>query len=143
MVPARVTLVTLGGRDMPLLRQFYGNLGWQQTEQSSDEYAVFRTAGVILSIFPLAELAKDAGLPLPEPTDAFRGVTLAINVDQPDGVDAAMAVAERAGARILRRPGDAFWGGRTAYFADPEFNVWEVAWNPTAVFDERGAMLSF
>jgi hypothetical protein len=30
-----------------------------------------------------------------------------------------------------------------AYFADPEHNLWEVAWNPTALFDERGAMLTF
>ncbi|MBP1156451.1 MULTISPECIES: helix-turn-helix transcriptional regulator [unclassified Paenibacillus] len=37
----------------------------------------------------------------------------------------------------------AFWGGRIAYFSDPENNLWEVAWNPTAIFDERGAMISF
>jgi len=30
-----------------------------------------------------------------------------------------------------------------SYFADPENNYWEVAWNPNSVFDERGAMLSF
>jgi uncharacterized glyoxalase superfamily protein PhnB len=38
---------------------------------------------------------------------------------------------------------NAFWGGRTAYFSDPEHNLWEVAWNPSAVFDERGGMISF
>lgn len=143
MIPPRISLVTLGARDMAQLRSFYRGLGWQETESSSDGYAVFKTAGVILSLFPLAELAKDAGLPLPEPSDSFRGITLATNVDKPAEVDQAIAAAEAAGARILRRPSDAFWGGRTAYFMDPEQNVWEVAWNPTAVFDERGAMLSF
>lgn len=143
MVPQRITLVTLGARDMSALRRFYQNLGWKQTEQSSDAYAVFQTAGVLLSLFPLAELAKDAGVPLSEPGDSFRGITLAINVDRPADVDAAIEAVEAAGARILRRPSDAFWGGRTAYFADPENNLWEVAWNPTAVFDERGAMISF
>jgi hypothetical protein len=44
---------------------------------------------------------------------------------------------------VLREASDAFWGGRTAYFCDPERNLWEVAWNPTAVFDERGAMIRF
>jgi catechol 2,3-dioxygenase-like lactoylglutathione lyase family enzyme len=143
MVPQRVTLVTIGAREMGRLRRFYAGLAWEQTPQSSDEYAVFRTAGVLLSLFPIERLAEDAGVPLVEPTSGFRGVTLAVNVDQPGDVDAAIAVAEAAGARVLRRPSDAFWGGRTAYFCDPEQNLWEVAWNPTAVFDERGAMISF
>lgn len=142
MVPQRISLVTLGARNMPSLRRFYADLGWKQTVKSSDDYAVFQTAGVILSLFPLAELAKDAGVPVPAVSDSFRGITLAINVDKPADVDAAIAVAEAAGARIVRRPSDAFWGGRTSYFADPENNLWEVAWNPSSVFDERGAMLS-
>lgn len=125
------------------MRKFYADLGWVQTAFSSDQYAVFQTAGVLLSLFPLGELAADAGVELVEPTAGFRGVTLAINVDRPEQVDAVMQVAETAGARVLRAPGDAFWGGRTAYFCDPELNLWEVAWNPTALFDERGAMLSF
>lgn len=143
MVPARVTLVTIGARDMFQLRRFYADLGWSQTEFSSDEYAVFKTAGVLLSLFPLAKLAEDAGVELVEPTVGFRGITLAINVERPEQVDAVIASVEAAGARVLRAPSDAFWGGRTAYFCDPEMNLWEVAWNPTAVFDERGAMLSF
>jgi uncharacterized glyoxalase superfamily protein PhnB len=53
-------------------------------------------------------------------------------------VDAAIALARRAGARVTREPEDAFWGGRTAYFADPEGNLWEVAWNPGFPLDERG-----
>lgn len=143
MVPARVSLVTIGAQEMGRLRRFYADLGWSQTEFSSDEYAVFQTAGVLLSLFPLEKLAEDAGVELVEPTSGFRGITLAINVEKPEQVDAVMAAAEGAGARVLRAPSDAFWGGRTAYFCDPEMNLWEVAWNPTAVFDERGAMLSF
>jgi hypothetical protein len=33
-------------------------------------------------------------------------------------------------------------GGRTAYFADPENNLWKIAWDPDSTFDEHGAMLS-
>lgn len=36
---------------------------------------------------------------------------------------------------------DAFWGGRSGAFLDPENNFWEVAYNPNSVFDERGAMI--
>jgi catechol 2,3-dioxygenase-like lactoylglutathione lyase family enzyme len=153
MVPQRVSLITLGARSVPALRAFYRKLGWTEPEMSSDSYAVFQTAGVLLSIFPYEELVKDMGgcsslsLPHSEPGSgpgiAFRGITLAINVDKPEHVDAAAEAVRQAGAAILREPSDAFWGGRTAYFADPEYNVWEIAWNPTAVFDERGAMVSF
>lgn len=149
MVPQRVSLITLGSHKVPALRAFYRKLGWVELEFSSDNYAVFQTSGVLLSIFPYEELVKDMAQPShsavsdPAGKPAFRGITLAINVDKPQQVDEAIEHIRSAGADILREPSDAFWGGRTAYFADPEYNVWEVAWNPTAVFDERGAMLSF
>lgn len=42
---------------------------------------------------------------------------------------------------LAKEPGDAVWGGRFAYFADPEDNLWEVAWNPYVTFDARGALV--
>lgn len=143
MVPQRVSLLTIGAYHLPSLRAFYQRLGWTETEISSDEYAVFKTAGVILSLFPIEKLAKDAGVEVPKQTNVFRGVTFAINVDAPEQVDSTIEQIRLAGASILREPSDAFWGGRIAYFADPENNYWEVAWNPDSVFDERGAMLTF
>ncbi|MDP4086604.1 MAG: VOC family protein [Bacillota bacterium] len=144
MIPQRVSLITIGAIDVARLRNFYKQLGWEETEASSDHYAVFKTAGVLLSLFPIEELAKDAGVEMPNTTEPFRtGITLAINVDTPEDVDTVIEEIRKAGAIILREPSDAFWGGRTAYFSDPENNLWEVAWNPTSVFDERGAMLSF
>ena len=70
-----------------------------------------------------------------------RGVTLAVNVEERGMVDGAMAAAVQAGATVLKEPEDADWGGRSAYFADPEGNVWEVAWMPGSSFDERGALI--
>lgn len=143
MVMQRVSLITIGAFNLPVLRSFYKRLGWEETEISSDHYAVFKTAGVLLSIFPIEELAKDAGVEINQDIQSFRGVTFAINVDKPEQVDVTVEEIRKAGGNILREPSDAFWGGRTAYFADPENNLWEVAWNPTAVFDERGAMITF
>ncbi|MDP4162317.1 MAG: VOC family protein [Bacillota bacterium] len=143
MVPQRVSLITIGAFNLPLLRKFYKSLGWEETEISSDNYSAFKTAGVILSIFPIEELAKDAGVTFNQSADTFRGVTFAINVDKPEQVDTTIGKIKELGGKILREPSDAFWGGRTAYFSDPENNLWEVAWNPTSVFDERGAMISF
>jgi uncharacterized protein len=143
MVPQRVSLITIGAYDLPVLRSFYQSLGWEETSISSNNYAVFKTAGVLLSLFPITELAKDANIEITHSTKAFRGVTFAINVDEPEQVDSVIEDVRKSRANIVREPSDAFWGGRTAYFADPENNLWEVAWNPTSVFDERGSMISF
>lgn len=143
MVPNRVSLITIGAINVQELRSFYKRIGWEETDISSDNYAVFKTAGVLLSLFPVEELAKEAQIEISKSTDFRAGVTLAINVDRKDEVDSTIDIIRNAGAKILREPSEAFWGGRIAYFADPENNLWEVAWNPTAIFDERGAMISF
>ncbi len=146
MIPAKITLVTVAANSVPMLRAFYQSLGWPETDVSSDKYAVFKTAGVLLSIFPIAEALHEAGLesvsPPSEPP-AFKGVTLSINVDSPEQVDAIMHQVQAKGGKVLNGPSDAVWGGRTGHFMDPENNLWEVAWNPTAVFNEYGAMTSF
>lgn len=143
MVPQRVSLLTIGAVQLPLLRRFYQQLGWEETDFSSDQYAVFKTAGVNLTLFPIEELEKDAGIKIQIPIEGYKGITFAINVDLVEQVDKVIESVRAVGGKILREPSDAFWGGRTAYFADPENNLWEVAWNPSSVFDERGAMLSF
>ena len=137
-VPARMTVVTIGAHDMPAMRSFYRGLGWPETASSSDEFASFRLSGAILALFPFEELAKDGRVPPGERTIRFRGVTLAINVESKNAVDATVEDVRRAGGRITKEPEDAPWGGRSAYFADPEGNLWEIAWAPGSSFDAEG-----
>jgi len=40
--------------------------------------------------------------------------------------------------KILKEPQKVFWGGYSSYFADPDGNGWEVAYNPFFPFDENG-----
>jgi uncharacterized glyoxalase superfamily protein PhnB len=47
----------------------------------------------------------------------------------------------RVGGRVLAKPVAREWGGRAGYFADPEDNVWELAWMPGATFDEWGGLI--
>lgn len=137
MIPARVTVVTLGAYDMPSMRSFYRGLGWTEKIGSSDGFASFRTESAILALFPYEELALDGRVAAPPRMAGFRGVTLAINVERPDLVDTTIDAARAAGAHITKEPEDAVWGGRSAYFADPEGHLWEVVWNPNA-FDAEG-----
>ena len=72
----------------------------------------------------------------------FRGVTLSINTYTKEQVDDIIEQVRLTEAKIVHELNDAFWGGRTAGFLDPEKNYWEVAYNPHSVFDEKGAMIS-
>lgn len=141
MMLQRVSLITIGAWDLPLLRSFYKQLGWTETDWSSDNYAVFKTAGGMLSIWSIEEMIKDIQLPRPEGPNYFRGITLSINTDNPEQVDDIIKSARTVGAKIIHEPTDAFWGGRSGGFLDPENNYWEVAYNPNSKFDERGTMI--
>ncbi len=138
--PARLSLVTIGAHDLSRLRRWYAALGWEEDPVSDDSIAFFRTGGAVLALYPFTALADDAWLEAPGDLPEFRGVTLAANVETRDGVDAAYEVAVAAGARVLKEPTDADWGGRSCYVADPEGNVWEIAWLPGARFAPNGAM---
>jgi hypothetical protein len=127
VVPARISLVTLGVEDVARSKRFYRALGWE-TAVDMDDFAVFRTAGSLLAVYPIGELARDVGDDVPGGHP--RRTTTAINVGSPEEVDQAVAEALAAGAGLLSAPEAAPWGGYTAIFADPDGHAWEVAHNP-------------
>jgi predicted lactoylglutathione lyase len=135
MVPACISLVTLGVADVARSRTFYRSLGWE-TAIDMDDFAVFRTAGSFLGLYPIAELTRDVGDALPSETS--RRTALAINVASSDEVDAAIAEALASGGALLAAPERAEWGGYSGYFADPDGHAWEVAHNPGWPLGEDG-----
>jgi catechol 2,3-dioxygenase-like lactoylglutathione lyase family enzyme len=138
-IPAR-SIVTLGTHEYQRMRGFYTGLGWSAPEQAED-FCMFDMGGAWLGLFPFDKLAEDAHVAPGEPSTAYRGVALALNVESPELVDSTIEALRAAGATITKEPEAAVWGGRTAYWADPEGNLWEVAWNPFVGFDERGALM--
>jgi uncharacterized glyoxalase superfamily protein PhnB len=55
-------------------------------------------------------------------------------------MDAVIAEAEKAGARIVRPGGKTFWGGYSGVFVDPDGHPWEVAHNPHWTIAEDGSV---
>lgn len=142
MIPARLSLVTLGARDLPRLRAFYEAMGWVPRPGSGDDFASFLLGGVLLALYPgellRGEAAPDLAPPVP---GSWNGITLALNVDDRAQVDEVFAGAVEAGARPVSPPVDREWGGRSGYIADPEENRWEIAWAPWTRFNEAGAVI--
>ena len=85
-------------------------------------------AGVRLALWPRASIAHDSGLPVT--ARSATELTLGNNVRSREEVDVVMAQAEKAGATIVKRAHETFWGGYAGYFQDPDGHLWEVVWNP-------------
>ncbi|MGA7858808.1 MAG: VOC family protein [Terracidiphilus sp.] len=124
----RISIVTLGVASLERSREFYERLGWQQSKASTDGIVFFQAAGMALALYPRAGLARDANLP--EFGQGFAGIAIAYNARSRHEVDAVLAEAQDAGAMLLKPAQEAFWGGYSGYFADPDNFPWEVAWNP-------------
>jgi catechol 2,3-dioxygenase-like lactoylglutathione lyase family enzyme len=131
----RLTLITLGVDDLDRAVRFYrdglglpteGIIG---TEFEYGAVAFFDLqSGLKLALWPRKSIAHDTGLSEQpaSPTD----FALAHNVSNKQEVDALMAQAVTAGAKIVKPADDTFYGGYAGYFQDPDGHLWEIAWNP-------------
>jgi hypothetical protein len=136
-VEQRISLVTLGVADVARAREFYEALGWRTGAAPDDDVVFFQSGGMILAVWGRDQLAEDSGV---EDAGGWGGVTLAHNVRSPEEVDAVLAEAERAGARIARAGGATFWGGYSGIFVDLDGHPWEVAHNPHWTLAEDGSV---
>lgn len=133
----RLSIVTLGVKDMTVSREFYEKgLGWQVSSSSNENVTFLRTQGAVISLFGREELAKDANVT--SQGSGFRDFTLAHNVRTKEEVAQVLEHAENAGGRIVKRAQDVFWGGHSGYFEDPDGFLWEVAWNPFFPLNDKG-----
>jgi catechol 2,3-dioxygenase-like lactoylglutathione lyase family enzyme len=138
-VPPRINLVTLGVADVARSTVFYVALGWRPSSGSQPEITFIQLGATVLGLFGHDDLADDAQLAR-APAPAFRGVSLAINLESAEAVDAAMAAARAAGASVVKEPQHVFWGGYSGYFADPDGHLWELAYNPHWTLGADGAV---
>lgn len=124
----RISLVTLGVRDLARARGFYEAMGWTEARQPDQEVVFFQAGGMV---FGLWTALGGHGAP---------GIELAHNVRSPHEVDALLAEAERAGGTIVRKATRMDWGGYSGAFADPDGYVWEVAHNPDWTIQADGSV---
>lgn len=136
----RVSLITLCVDDLDRAVRFYADGMGLETEGIVGREFAFGAvaffelqAGLKLALWPWESLAHDTGLPGGIPDGI--GFSLGHNVSSKNEVDAVMAQAAAAGARIVKPAQDTFWGGYAAYFEDMDRHLWEVAWNPQWVMD--------
>jgi uncharacterized protein len=139
-VEPRVDVITLAVEDLERALRFYrdglgfesrGVIGTQWTDQESGAngaIAVFKLeSGLLLSLYPRSDLAKDAAIPAgPARPGEF---SLGQLVQSRAEVDELIEKAEAAGAAVTT-PRDRPWGIYSGYFRDLDGHLWEIIWNP-------------
>ena len=66
---------------------------------------------------------------------------MAFNAKTKLEVDEVIRMAEKAGANIVKKPQEVFWGGYSGYFQDLDGHYWEVAWGPKFKFDDNDMLV--
>src|SRR5439155_2643471 len=124
----RLSLITLGVRDMAVSRAFYRRLGWVESSASNEHVAFFQIGGMALALYGWDALAEDARVAADG--TGFRAVTLALNARSREEADRFHADMVAAGAAAVKPMQDAVWGGYSGYVADPDGHLFEIAHNP-------------
>ena len=124
----RISVVTLGVADLEGAVRFYRDALGLSERRDKGDVVYFALDGAWLALHPRDALARYAGA---EPGgEGFDGVTLSCNVESRSAVDAAMARATAAGARVVNAAARQSWGGYAGWFADPDGHLWEIVFNP-------------
>jgi predicted lactoylglutathione lyase len=133
----RVSLITLGVADLARSRRFYEALGWNTEAGDDDDVVFFQAGDMVVALWDRARLAEDSAV---KDAGGWGGITLALNLRSPAEVDAVIAEARAAGARVGREPAETFWGGYSGVFLDPDGHPWEIAHNPRWTITEEGGI---
>jgi uncharacterized glyoxalase superfamily protein PhnB len=130
----RMTFLTLGVKDLNQSIDFYENkLGWKRSELSNESIIFYELGGIHLALYDREELAKDANVK--SSGDGFRSFTMAYNTRNEKEVDDLIENLRKQGVQIIKEPQKVFWGGYSSYIADPDGNLWEIAFNPFLKLD--------
>lgn len=121
---SEIEVITLFVEDLSATKTFYTEVFGLEVIYQDDESAVVRLNNLMIN---LLEVSEAHGLIAPA-TVAGAGTgaraLLTINVKDANAVAAEL---EQHGVKLINGPVDQPWGRRTAAFADPAGNVWEIA----------------
>jgi hypothetical protein len=133
----RVSLITLGARDLERARAFYERLGWTTGAAPQDDVVFFQAGCMVVALWARDRLAEDTVV---EDSGGWGGITLAYNTRSPAEVDALLDDVRAAGGRVVREGAATFWGGYSGVFLDTEGHAWEVAHNPHWTVNDDGSI---
>lgn len=135
----KLSIVTLGVENVAAASEFYEKFGLKRSEAASNDHISFFQLGAgVLALFGREALRDDSHAAAL--WSGQGGVTLAQCLPSEAEVNKTMALAEKAGATILKAADKTFWGGYSGHFADLDGHIWEIAYNPFLPLAEDGSV---
>lgn len=116
-----VFAITLFVDDLAAAREFYLRVFERPIVNEDPQSVAIRFENTIINLLADSE-APELIEPATVGTNARAMYTITV-----DDVDGTVAALQAKGVKFLNGPQDRPWGPRTAAFADPAGNVWELA----------------
>lgn len=136
----RLTILTLWVNDLEVSSHFYEHIfGWKKTEASNENVRFFQLNGILLSLYWKESLAEDAGVS--SEWSWFNWFSMAYVTRSKEEVDELIKELRSKWVKIVKEPQEVFWWGYSSYIADPDNNLWEIAYNPYLEMDQDGNTL--
>ncbi|MEC3993079.1 VOC family protein [Actinacidiphila sp. DG2A-62] len=121
---SEIEVITLFVEDLPATKTFYTEVFGLEVVYEDDESAVVKLNNLMINLLDVSEAhGLIAPASVAGPGTGARAL-LTINVKDANAVAAEL---EQHGVKLINGPVDQPWGRRTAAFADPAGNVWEIA----------------
>ena len=120
----RIVATELFVRDLARCTAFYRDTLGLEMSDSDAESAMCKIGDVyffLVEVSAAANLISEGAIEL-----KIEGGPRSLQAVEVDDVDAAYEALKAKGVTFLRPPTDQPWGLRTAHFADPEGNPWEI-----------------
>jgi len=120
---SKLDVITLFVEDLAAAKTFYTEVFGLEVIWEDDASAVVQMSNLIINLLRVAN-APTLIEPVPVAAPGASRALLTIEVDDANAVCAELTAH---GVPLLNGPIDRPWGRRTAAFADPAGNTWEIA----------------
>lgn len=122
--PGGITAITLFAEDLAATKRFYLDVFGLPVSYEDEASAVFTFGSTMINLLSATEAPELIGPAVVGARDAGSRMQFTLDVDD---VDAMCAQLTARGVTLINGPMDRPWGIRTACFADPAGNIWEIA----------------
>ncbi|MEU0787307.1 VOC family protein [Streptomyces sp. NPDC006173] len=120
----KLDVITLFAEDLAATKAFYTDVFGLEVIYENQDSAVVKFDNLMIN---LLDAAKAPELVTPSAVGGAGNDPRALLTIEVTDANAVVAELEQHGVRLLNGPVDRPWGRRTAAFADPAGNVWEIA----------------
>ena len=122
--PSGISAITVFAEDLAATRQFYLDVFGLPVHYEDDVSAVFNFGNTLINVLQATEAPELIAPAAVAPADMGARLQFTIDVDD---VDAMCDQLVARGVTLINGPIDRPWGIRTACFADPAGQIWEIA----------------